>query len=126
MSVNVATTSGVKNGTELVVMWREMRIGSTAGAPAPNAKSYFDRSIVVAIWRFPAVLMRRSSPRSANAALTRGSPKKSAFSAPMAPRTTCRGFFEEPSVHTTTVLTTETAKRTVTTMLIALRTPSPQ
>ena len=43
-------------------MWREMRIGSTAGAPAPNAKSYFDRSIVVAIWRFPAVLMRRSRP----------------------------------------------------------------
>ena len=32
------------------------------------------------------------------------------LSEPMAPRTICRGLFEDPLVHTTTVLTTDTAK----------------
>ncbi len=74
----------------LAFLWSAL-IVSAAGTPAGNAKSYLERSTVLAIWREPAVSIWSARPLSRKTLITAGSWKKGSFSEPMTPRTVAGG-----------------------------------
>ena len=59
--------------------------------PAGKAKSYLERSTVLAIWRDPAVSICSVRPLSRKTLITAASWKKGSFSEPMTPLTVVAG-----------------------------------